>query len=113
MSFDLNKNEPLAKARTQFDLSKNETAETPKNKNWTIGLLLVLLIGGGLWYYLSLSPANLSESMETVKNPGKAATADEKPSGKALADENNVDSTGLIVKPEELNITTVVHHQHQ
>lgn len=65
MAFDLNKNDgsalggspDKAKGSAKFDLSKNETATVagpenpPKSKTWIIGLIGVLIIGGGIWYY--------------------------------------------------------------
>ncbi|AMP98519.1 hypothetical protein AY601_1604 [Pedobacter cryoconitis] len=67
MAFDLNKNEgtaakdPAQKAKgsSKFDLSKKETAETvvtvdsSKSKTWIIGLIGILIIGSGTWYYSS------------------------------------------------------------
>lgn len=67
MAFDLNKNDgsaPVdssdkAKGASKFDLSKKETTavagtENPsKPKTWIIGLIGVLIIGGGIWYYSS------------------------------------------------------------
>jgi len=65
MAFDLNKNDgsapgdssDKAKGSAKFDLSKKETAavagteNSPKPKTWIIGLIGVLIVGGGIWYY--------------------------------------------------------------
>jgi hypothetical protein len=64
MAFDLNKNDgtvnkPSVKtpSAAKFDLSKSEPAAVlpaenhPSSKTWIIGLIGVLIIGGGIWYY--------------------------------------------------------------
>lgn len=68
MAFDLNKNDGSAtgssdktSASSKFNLSKKETVSTseiiveptPKSKNWIIGLVGILIVGGGIWYYTS------------------------------------------------------------
>lgn len=67
MAFDLNKNGGSApvdssdktKGIAKFDLSKKEvtavagTENPSKSKTWIIGLIGVLIIGGGIWYYSS------------------------------------------------------------
>lgn len=76
MAFDLNKNDGSANdssgktpGSSKFDLSKNETEEvvvTPgssKSKTWIIGLVGLLIVGGGIWYYSSSSkPADTANS---------------------------------------------------
>ncbi|MGY0035764.1 OmpA family protein [Pedobacter sp. NJ-S-72] len=66
MAFDLNKNDGSAQdsskktpSSSKFNLSKEETeqvvvTESPsKTKTWIIGLIGVLIVGGGIWYYSS------------------------------------------------------------
>lgn len=105
MAFDLNKNEPAVKAKIPFNLSKGETvAENPKNSNWIIALILVVLVGGTIWYLLSPSTAKVAESNTAAKNPAKAAATIEKSSGKTTVAGSHSDSAGLIVNPKDLNI---------
>ena len=106
MAFNLNKNELAEKARTPFNLSKGETViETPKSKNWIIGLLLLFLIGGGLWYYLSPSQAKLSETMAAGNNTALDSSANGKPSNKSIVADGNADTAGPEINPKDLNIT--------
>lgn len=64
MAFDLNKNDGPAQdpskktpASSKFNLSKEKTEEvvvtesSSKSKTWIIGLIGVLIVGGGIWYY--------------------------------------------------------------
>jgi outer membrane protein OmpA-like peptidoglycan-associated protein len=66
MAFDLNKNDGSAQdsskktpATSKFNLSKKEVEEivvaesSSKSKTWIIGLIGVLIVGGGIWYYSS------------------------------------------------------------
>ena len=80
MAFDLNKNDgsvpessgkPAAKSK--FDLSKGEeagteaTTQAPKSKTWIIGLVGILIVGTGIWYYSSHPKrANTNESASTA-----------------------------------------------
>ena len=87
MAFDLNKNdgsttEPSIKkpATSKFDLSKGEVAgktvtENPtKSKTWLIGLLGILIIGGGIWYYSSRTKAaNTANSALTKVDPADSS----------------------------------------
>ncbi len=105
MAFDLNKSEPAGKAKAQFDLSKGETTttETPKSKNWMIGLLLVLLIGGGLWFYLAPSAPKTSGNSASANNSVKDSSTIENAPDKTLLAENNADTTGLVLNQQDLN----------
>jgi len=63
MAFDLNKNDGSDKtpsdkipASSKFDLSKGAAEgatekKSPKSTLWIIGLVGVLIVGGGIWYY--------------------------------------------------------------
>ncbi|SEB20694.1 OmpA family protein [Pedobacter hartonius] len=66
MAFDLNKNDGADKATSnkpqstsKFDLSKGDAAPpvtsppAPSSNKWILVLLGVLIIGGGIWFYLS------------------------------------------------------------
>ncbi|HEY0177903.1 MAG TPA: OmpA family protein [Pedobacter sp.] len=75
MAFDLNKNDGSkdSSGKTQttskFDLSKGAagatvTGNAPKSKTWVIGLVGILIIGGGIWYYSS--PAKTVSSADPV-----------------------------------------------
>jgi outer membrane protein OmpA-like peptidoglycan-associated protein len=78
MAFDLNKNDgskdSSGKAPSKFDLSKGEAAGAPltpaasKSKAGLIGLVGILLVGGGIWYYSSRPAAD--------KVPTEVAVAD-------------------------------------
>jgi len=87
MAFDLNKNDgtvkgPSAKtpASGKFDLSKGEPAaiaatEHPSpSKSWMIGILGVLIIGAGIWYYSARQKADTTSDKgaavkSTAENP--------------------------------------------
>jgi len=84
MAFNLNKNDDTnsklgssnkSNSSSKFDLSKNNNAtvssEVKKNKfkNWIFALIILLLIGGGTWYFLSTSNSNYNISNKaTVPN---------------------------------------------
>lgn len=64
MAFDLNKNDgsvkdsgPKKSGSAKFDLTKgeesNNTGKTSTSKNWAYGLVGLLFIGTGVWYYSS------------------------------------------------------------
>ena len=66
MAFDLNKNDGPAQdsskktlSSSKFNLSKEKTEEvvvaesSSKSKTWIVGLIGVLIVGGGIWYYSS------------------------------------------------------------
>lgn len=85
MAFNLNKNDGVDsapsttnKATSKFDLSKKEVVEpvtaepAPQSKTWIIGLVGILLIGGGIWYYTSRPESSGS----TVAASTESATAD-------------------------------------
>jgi outer membrane protein OmpA-like peptidoglycan-associated protein len=76
MAFDLNKNGGSKINPSKFDLSKGET-ENPasKSKNWIIPLLGVLVIGGGIWYYSSLTKTSVPQKNESTKAPSSHSTA--------------------------------------
>lgn len=85
MAFDLNKNDGSAsggpsvkpKGSSKFDLSKNETAPltvaSSKSKTWIIGLISVLIIGGGIWYYSS-NTTNAVHKVSTAAVPSDPAS---------------------------------------
>ena len=105
MAFNLNKNEPAEKAKTLFNLSKGEPlVETPKSRNWVFALILVLLIGTGLWYYLSSSQAKLSEAMVAGSHTAPDAPANGKPANKGIVADSNADAAGSEINPKDLNI---------
>ncbi|WP_025142198.1 OmpA family protein [Pedobacter jeongneungensis] len=54
MAFDLNKNDGSKKEPSKFDLSKGEIEKPAgKSSGWLIGLLGILAVAGGIWYYAS------------------------------------------------------------
>lgn len=96
MAFDLNKNDGSVPdssskiaAKSKFDLSKGEvtgttvTQQSPKSKTWIIGLVGILMVGGGIWYYSShtantadgaLTEVAASDSSAKVTAANKAKT---------------------------------------
>ena len=88
MAFDLNKNDGSQRESSKFDLSKGEI-EKPAGRSggWLIGLLGILVVAGGIWYYASgktdpaakTSATNVSSDPASVVVP--ATPAKEKVSG--------------------------------
>ena len=77
MAFDLNKNDGSAQdsskktpALSKFNLSKKEVEEivvaesSSKSKTGIIGLIGVLIVGGGIWYYSSQT--NITDHVKTA-----------------------------------------------
>ncbi|WP_158797871.1 OmpA family protein [Pedobacter sp. L105] len=67
MAFDLNKNDGSVPdstskipTKSKFDLSKGDvtnamvSGQSTKSKMWIVGLVGILVVGGGIWYYSSL-----------------------------------------------------------
>ena len=79
MAFDLNKNDGSQKESSKFDLSKREVENpAPRSRAWLIGLLGILVVGGGIWYYSS------NKTLDTVaKEPTQNVSSD--PAGAATA----------------------------
>jgi len=93
MAFNLNKNDgadsapsTTNKTASKFDLSKKEAVEpvitepASQSKTWIIGLVGILIIGGGLWYFTSRpesSGSTVAASTETATKDtsSKVATA--------------------------------------
>lgn len=81
MAFDLNKNDgskdSSGKASSKFDLSKGEAAgvavtpDSPKSKTWVIGLVGILLVGGGIWYYSSKPAADQARAEVVAADSSK------------------------------------------
>lgn len=81
MAFDLNKNDGSMdssdKAPSKFDLSKGEAEGAPlsqdssKSKAGIIGLISILLIGGGIWYYSSRPAADQAQAEVAAADSSK------------------------------------------
>jgi len=95
MAFNLNKNNSTAsksdlnkKSNSQFDLSKKGDRETPDNnkkssaKNWIIRIVGLLILGIGVWYFISKSntSSQLGEKNSSTEaaenNPGNATISE-------------------------------------
>ncbi|MCX2449995.1 OmpA family protein [Pedobacter sp. PLR] len=78
MAFDLNKNGGSVKdssdknpASAKFDLTKEKsivsTDDASKSKKWFIGLLGLLLVGAGIWYYTADGAIEKSEKIAVTE----------------------------------------------
>jgi len=87
MAFNLNKNDGTGlgpstpnKTTSKFDLSKKEDLEpivtepAPQSKTWIVGLLGILIIGGGIWYFTS-RPASEGSTAATSTETALADTS--------------------------------------
>ncbi|RAJ33033.1 OmpA family protein [Pedobacter cryoconitis] len=111
MAFDLNKNDGSAsggpsvkpKGSSKFDLSKNETAPltvaTSKSKTWIIGLISVLIIGGGIWYYSS-NTTNAVHKVSTAAVPSD-------PGSTIVAETQSKAQAGKVVTDTAVAISTI------
>jgi len=116
MAFNLNKNDgtdsapsTTNKAASKFDLSKKESVEpvitepASQSKTWIIGLVGILIIGGGLWYFTSKPESSGS----TVAASTETATTDT--SGKvapvAPAEVQPAESSDTIIAASTKNTT--------
>ena len=102
MAFNLNKNDEAKKGSSGFDLSKQAvpaakpantvplTTQSSHSKNWVTGLVALVIVGAGVWYYSSskeatsikpnpssgsaaITPAN-AEVTDSITNPSQRIT---------------------------------------
>ena len=114
MAFDLNKNDgsvPVSSGKnpvtSKFDLSKSVvvgeavTEHTPKSKTWLIGLVGILVVGAGIWYYSSHS--------KTANPDGTALTeVVTSDSGAKVTDISNAKIKGAAVSTDTADKTASV-----
>ncbi len=93
MAFNLNKNDEAKKGSSGFNLSKqpvqvaepaqsvpSSTTRTSSSKTWIIGLVALIIVGAGVWYYSSsrestnINP-NLASGSEAI-TPANAEVVD-------------------------------------
>jgi len=112
MAFDLNKNDGAKKEPSKFDLSKGEVEKPAgKSSGWLIGLLGIMVVGGGIWYYASgktdpaakTSAPNVSSDQASVVVP--ASPAKEKVSGMDTTAVAKVKSTEI--KEDSISKTSI------
>jgi len=108
MAFDLNKNDgsdkgssPKTQTSSKFDLSKGDAAgvmaaeKHTSSKTWIIGLMGILIIGAGIWYYSSASGTAVvagAKDQTVVTDTLTAAQPTEQPPSVTAVVENAADS---------------------
>lgn len=124
MAFNLNKNngsgeDSSKKSSSKFDLSKNEAESIPvseqpsKPKTWIIGLLGILIVGGGIWYFSSGTLP--TKNKEIIQSDSASADRTEKQargtSGVALTDTTIDTRKDSVPEGREEGLKTVTDKQ--